>query len=407
MHVCLISPIPRGFLHQRPQQIADRLQQYGATVTYVEPRGINEARSEGMGIMVREAFRSVPYYLLALLALLFPVFSRSPRRRSRRRELPANVRLPFVLPVNRFNARSVERIAAAVWRQALRRNVLRHLPPGEDCVALVQHPFWGAVMREGDFDRLYYDCIDELSLYAGHASPIRFQEYERNLCGISNAVFVTARALEAHLHELGCGAPTYRVPNGVDFEWFQKRAKTGVPAPVKGLRAPVVGYVGALREWFDYGGIARTAERHPEMSFVLVGPAINADNLRVFQKVPNVLLVGAVPYDEVPRYIGSFQVCLIPFLPGRIADNTNPVKLFEYFALGKPVVASHLTELEPYNDLVWMGEWSRDADTFIAAALAEQGEQANRRMIVASEHSWDVLVAFMHRVMQGKEGGSV
>ena len=58
------------------------------------------------------------------------------------------------------------------------------------------------------------------------------------------------------------------------------------------------------------------------------------------------------PYTALPEYVAGFDVCTIPFLRSPLTEATNPVKLFEYLATGKPIVARRLPELEPYESMV-------------------------------------------------------
>jgi hypothetical protein len=77
----------------------------------------------------------------------------------------------------------------------------------------------------------------------------------------------------------------------------------------------------------------------PDLGFVFIGP----DHLGAAAELPqadNLLWLGPVGYKVLPSYGETFSVAIIPFEPGDIARTTSPLKLFEYFALGKPVVVT-------------------------------------------------------------------
>ena len=130
---------------------------------------------------------------------------------------------------------------------------------------------------------------------------------------------------------------------------------------------------------------------------VLVGPAREAteEALGRLARLGNVHWLGAVSYDELPRYVAAFDVALIPYLTNAYTRSCFPLKTFEYLAAGKPVVASGLPELQG-----WSPTWSLvddgDLDGFSAAierALDETSQDAisSRQAACRSEHVGDAL----------------
>src|SRR6266850_5542585 len=190
MRIYLFSPIRYDFLHQRPG-------------------------------MLRAILASIGDHLIGLLAMLLPFTPIArPRVRSPRAELDI-VSLPVTYPTNRVNSRFLEWMTAAAYRHFLFRRALSSDPA--ESVAIVQHPFWGNVLLPGDFSTICYDCLDDVSLAAGNASGDRFREYEQRLIDMSDCIVTTAEKLESRLREQTT-RPIVRIPNGVDYEWFRKRA---------------------------------------------------------------------------------------------------------------------------------------------------------------------------------------
>jgi glycosyltransferase involved in cell wall biosynthesis len=271
--------------------------------------------------------------------------------------------------------------------------------PGEESIAIVQNPFWGLVLRKGDFTRITYDCIDEISLFAGRSSVDRYRQYEGALLALADATFVTAEKLEIALRARRPAGPVIRVPNGVDFQFFQTRAREGrIPAELLKTSRPVIGYVGVLRDWFDYDLVGTIARAMPDASFVMVGPLDFAFRIDALKGIPNLFWPGRKEYAEMPCYINAFDVCIIPFLATKVAETTNPVKIFEYFALGKPVVASPMHELLPFarDGLLTIASGERAFLEGIRAGVGEKGTRlSERRKEVARAHSWNVLARRM------------
>jgi glycosyltransferase involved in cell wall biosynthesis len=129
---------------------------------------------------------------------------------------------------------------------------------------------------------------------------------------------------------------------------------------------------------------------------VLVGPAfqgaISGDSadLAVLDGVPNVHLLGARPYDEVPAYLEAFDAAIIPFKLNGLTEDTNPIKLYEYLAAGKPVISTPLPEAIGI-DTVRIAD---TADAFVSqvqAALSDADPLVvHRRCAAAARNSWEV-----------------
>jgi glycosyltransferase involved in cell wall biosynthesis len=216
---------------------------------------------------------------------------------------------------------------------------------------------------------------------------------------IAGTTFVTAEKLEERLRAIAPGRSIVRVPNGVDFDWFQEcAARRGFPPDIQETKHPVAGYVGVLRDWFDFDLIGHLALTMPDISFIMVGPLDFDFRNAHLRTIPNLRWIGRREYGEIPRYISAFDVCLIPFLAGKVSQTTNPIKVFEYFALGKPVVSTPMHELVPFrNDgLLRFAEGREEFASALRDSLAEPpGELQDRRRDVAKRHSWHALAHLM------------
>lgn len=408
MRLLLIASTPYGYLHHRFQKLADGFRALGVPVTYFEQtygwRAYLWGGQEGLG---REIRSSVRHHARV-------VFRREPpapvggELPTRSEDKPAFevVQLPLVIPSNRLNSGFIERLNANVFRSVVGERM--RSGGGDETVALIDNPLWGAVLRRGDFTRVYYDCIDDVALYAGHASLERFLEYERRLVKCSDAVFVTAASLEERLRQIDKGKPVLRLPNGVDFDWFQQHAsRRSTPEDIRTIPRPIVGYMGSIADWMDYDLVGAVAALLPGVSFVFVGPVDTPKRGERLSRSPNVYWLGRKEYQDVPATIGAFDVCWIPFLRGRIVEHTNPIKLYEYFALGKPTVTTLMPEVETYRQerLVYIGNGPQEMADALRTAL-QDGDHGRRaqRMAVARDHSWTNIVGHMHAVITGRHG---
>ncbi len=391
MRIYLFSPIRYDFLHQRPQKLTDQFRALSIPVTYIQPSSVSEHFSGNAGVLVRALAVSIWYHLLAIGGILFPFLQKKNRKTTPSvKDNLTIISLPLVIPPNKYNSPLVELLTSSVYRQFLVRKI--RSVNNEKSIAIFQNPFWGKIIERGDFDIMCYDCLDDVGLYAGNASLERFISYEDRLIGNSDFVVTTAAKLESDLKKKHFPQPVYRIPNGVDYDWFRNEAaRATVPQDLLSLQRPLVGYVGLIAGWTDYGLITEVAKLMPDVSFVFVGPVELEERRRQLLTAPNIFWLDKKPYAEIPGYIKAFDVCIIPFKQGSIAETTNPVKIFEYFALGKPVVATPMNELTPFaNDrLLWIGNSSGSFVQSLKEALAENNsERKQARMQVAERHSW-------------------
>lgn len=178
------------------------------------------------------------------------------------------------------------------------------------------------------------------------------------------------------------------VRNGVDYDHFAPAAG-GLPTGTATGRV-VAGYYGAIAHWFDAELLADLAELHPDWRFPLIGDTYSADLSRLI-KCPNVDLLGEKPYAELPRWIADWDCCLIPFRCNALTEATNPVKVYEMLAAGKPVVAVDLPEL---RSMAAQGliESANDAHEFSAKIhrlLGEDGPaKVAERQAFARQNTW-------------------
>jgi len=265
-------------------------------------------------------------------------------------------------------------------------------------VAIACMSMWEPYLDKPLFDLICYDYLDALEVYAGAKNFRLLKEHHERLLAKSDIVFVTAEKLRQEVIAAYPGKPVVTVSNGVDPAFFRtNRDKLQVSDYRKGVRK-VAGYVGAIYDWIDIPLVHESASRTPEIDYIMVGPVSEKNRQFVEDKPSNVYYLGAKPYTQVPAYVDLFDVALIPFVKSNISESTDPIKLYEYFAIGKPVVSTRMLQLERFNDGVCLSI-ADDADTFAAAIRRFAGEvsmsSAELCMAVADENSWETKALLM------------
>lgn len=379
IHIALFSSTPYTFLMQRPQQLAQALVRAGCTVAYINP--VRNPLSAFVRRLWHHRWHTPQVIepgavdLITLDQVQIPI-----------------VRIP-ILPHNT----TPERIKHSLEFR-LRAFFER---PGAH-VALLETPLWMRSLPLERFDLLCYDCIDEWGIISA-GQPEEHKADQRETVERAGVIFYTAENLRRELEELAPKAPLIKIPNGVDYDWFQSRTKQGSVFCKADPSRLVVGYIGAVYDWIDVVLLMNVARLRPSMRFVLVGP-LSRRNKKLLADAPrNLLAVGAVPYSEVPRRVAEFDVGLIPFRKSSVAHTTDPIKLYEYFALGKPVVATPMHELMVYERERLLR--CADAPEAFAQAIEEAAASDTealyeRRKAVARNNSWSNRAARMLQAMR-------
>lgn len=196
------------------------------------------------------------------------------------------------------------------------------------------------------------------------------------------------------------------VPNGADLE-------TAAAADGRGIRAqhaaPIVGFVGAFEYVVDFDLVLDAAAMLPEATFLLVGTGRLWEEVRRQagdRGLTNVVLPGPVPYPRNLDYVDAMDVCLLPRVPGPIADGAAPLKLFEYLALGKPVVATPMKEVELIaGDLVAVVRNGAEAAArireIVACPEAWRARIETGRARVQSTYNWDRIARDLAALLAG------
>lgn len=186
-----------------------------------------------------------------------------------------------------------------------------------------------------------YCCVDDW-LHLPRLNASDWHKMERDLLDTSDAFIATSRSL---MKKARPDQPSLYLPHGVDFEHYRGSRANAKPAPsIQNVNRPIAGYFGLIRSWVDLKCIESLSSSFPDVSFVLIGKS--EVDLKSVTSRPNVHYLGWVPYSELPAYARHFDIGLMPYVISPLTQAVNPLKLYEYYALGLPVLATRLPELE-------------------------------------------------------------
>lgn len=222
-------------------------------------------------------------------------------------------------------------------------NVLsKLLGTSEIPLAWFYSPSFCSVLDKMKFGTVIYDCMDELSLFKG--APISLIQQERTLLDKSNIVFTGGRSLfEAKKPQ---HSNVHCFPSSVDFDHFA-RARNGIalPADIKDIPSPIVGYFGVVDERLDLDLIEKTAASLPEVSFVFIGPVVKISDSDL-PRLPNLHYLGMKAYQTLPNYLKAFDIAMMPFALNDATKYISPTKTLEYMAAEKPIISTRVKDVE-------------------------------------------------------------
>ena len=194
------------------------------------------------------------------------------------------------------------------------------------------------------------------------------------------------------------------IPNGVNTNLFR-------PIDQKEIKKDLgfdqdtnyICFVGSLIPWQGVEFLIRSAplilKEHPKTKFLIVGDGPLKEELIELAEKTGVsdkfIFTGAVPYEEVPKYINASDVCVVYKKPLR--SGYSPLKLYEYMACGKPVVASRVEGFEILEQnkagILVEPENPEELAKAIIKLLKDEGLRRelgeNGRKYVAKNHSWE------------------
>ncbi|WP_039764745.1 MULTISPECIES: glycosyltransferase [unclassified Caldicellulosiruptor] len=312
--------------------------------------------------------------------------------------------LPPIMPfynrkrsINKFNQKMIARFVKEVIYQNfdLKSPIIwTYMPNTVDLLEYLPYGF------------LVYDCIDKHSEFQGFINKQVVEEMEDELAKKSNVVFTTAEGLYNKLKNLN--PKTYLVPNGAEFEHFNKAAtKAPVPESMKNIPHPIFGFVGVIHTWIDTQLIEYLASKRKDWSFVLIGPVgagVSVDNLK---KYKNVYMLGRIDHQILPQYVAQFDVCLNLFKINKLSENVSPLKFYEYLATGKPIVSTSMPQVEEFPDVVYIGKDYDEVLQKCEEAISELKDGSNEKMLKRVEYarltSWDSRVSQIIEILK-REG---
>lgn len=249
-------------------------------------------------------------------------------------------------------------------------------------------PHLASVVGElGERMSVYY-CIDDYAALPD-VDVTAVRRMDDTLTRKADLVFVASGTLLDGKRTLNPN--THVSAHGVDYDHFVKAQdpKTQVPADAASLPGPIIGFFGLIERWIELSLIRYLAEQRPNWTFLMIGRIAVPES--EVPRLPNIHYLGRRPYETLPAYGKAFTAAIIPYHLTQQVINSNPIKLREYLAMGKPIVSVSTPEIDKFREYVAIGRTREEYLAHLDRAVAQglTAEQIERQTALAATMTWD------------------
>jgi len=349
---------------QRPHSLLVELAKRGHRTFYIEPM-------LSLGSVVRNAYH--------LQSLRFPA---SPYDRV------TLLRPQFSLSTFRFGlTEAIDRKIFVRWFKKIVKSISFEKKPS----IFLSLPYWWRHMLDPlkvqEFN-IIYDCIDNCQNHSRKKRILnKMEEAEIRLAQEADICLATSDVLFKRIKKIN--PSTHRIPNAVDPDFFSAYARHE-PDDMKFFEKPILGFIGSLYHHVDFTVFEKLSHTLKKGTIVLVGYTNRGRELKsLTNRYDNIRFLGPRSREQVPGYIKTFDVCLNPFTMDELSDSINPLKIYEYLIMGKPVICAKTEEMTKYGRFVYLYENDGELRDASSRALMEKNpDLAEARKAYARENSW-------------------
>ncbi|WP_447746413.1 hypothetical protein [Pseudomonas nicosulfuronedens] len=347
-----LSPVPWHSFAQRSHELVDCFHRHtGGEVLWLDPY---PTRLPCLADLRRAATRP-------------PTASENPAwlHRVRPLALPTEP-LPIVRDINRL-----------LWRKAL--DAVRTFAR-QPTLLIVGKPSRLALqlLRDPLFSDSRYDAMDDVAQFYEGLSRSAMARCERHVVNAAAEVWCSSRELQQRLRDMGCHPSL--IPNACAADRLPPPSTTRPHSPA------VLGYLGVIAKWFDWQWLIDMARARPDAEIRLIGPQ--------FGPIPtalpgNVRLLPPLAHAQAMQAMSEFDIGLIPFRQSELTRSVDPVKYYEYRAMGLPVISTAFGEMRHRGIAqgVYLATPQTCPNALITRALAHPFEEQQTRRF-RQENSW-------------------
>ena len=266
---------------------------------------------------------------------------------------------------------------------------------------IIGYPLYFRYIPDDYSGNIIYDCMDNYeALYPDKRNAQKVAALERALITHSNAIVTTGMKLYKKAEHLAPGK-VWLIRNGTDISCLSTPSKKMYLSnqAQSGKKVYKIGYFGTIAEWFDYSLLAESLEIFSDIEYRLIGPIVRPPDL-VSERVH---MKGAVSHEQLAEIVEDCDCLVMPFIVNDVVQWVDPVKLYEYIALGKCIICVSYEEVERFERYVYFYKTQAEYMDLIKQ-LKGKGfppkytEEQQREFLKENSwsdrfHKWDALLA--------------
>ncbi|PHR94617.1 MAG: hypothetical protein COA78_31995 [Blastopirellula sp.] len=236
------------------------------------------------------------------------------------------------------------------WNRRLNRKLLsralkKNIVDLKDAVVLTTIPITADLVDAVEVDRWVYYCVDDFSVWPGLDSQT-LAMLEKSLIQKVDHIVTAGSNLASLIKEQGKESTI--ISHGVDLEHWTNSATDNPPELFQDLEKPLAVFWGLIDQRLDLEYLQALSDSMTEGTVVLVGPQQNPSP--ELEKIPRLHCTGPVDYNQLPQIAEAADVLIMPYIDAPVTRAMQPLKLKEYLATGKPVVARDLPSVDQWAD---------------------------------------------------------
>lgn len=266
------------------------------------------------------------------------------------------------------------------------------------------YPGWYNLISRYKGKKLVYDKMDEDSQIAtNYFLKESLKNKEEKLIKSADLIFVSCQKFFDQLQEKHSNVKLLQNGVMVDFVpsiekiCYDELARFGLSS-----QKTIFGYVGTISHWFDFEVLHVILEANPNNEIVLVG-----NNMMPEMKHERVHYVAPVKKEQVAGIIEQFDVCLYNFKRNDLLDTINPVKIYEYLAMNKPVLAVESMETRQFGDKLLLYEKKEDIRNILSVGWNCPFRNGEERRKFIDSNSWESRVQLIEQELKNIHGRKI
>lgn len=260
----------------------------------------------------------------------------------------------------------------------------------------VGYPLFGRYIPEEYQGMVIYDCMDNFEALYPDQRPQSIRKVcaeENRLLARADLVFASSQKLREKLLAICSDKDIRVIRNGYS------NIQICAPKKTEKKSQYTAAYIGTISEWFDCQAVQQCMQRNPDIFFKLIGPVDRHQKMEGQQAE----YLGVIEHRKLGETVQDIDCLLMPFVINEIILYVDPVKLYEYIAWGKCIVAAWYPEIERFERFVY---FYHDAEEFaeLMAELAgkgfpaKYGEQEQREFLQGN--TWDARIETVKELLR-------